>query len=140
VTLTPFRFWRRHHHPIRPQLTVGGVAVELIPKENIHMATTINVGQTLPLSVKYLDASGNDITADVTPDAPPAWTDTTPVTDTLTGFGSTATALGLAAGTDVITMDVTVGGVAFSATLDLTVAALVPVVASVEIVAGTPTP
>ena len=110
------------------------------------MASSENVGQTQALGLKFLDAAGNDVTAQVTPDSAPQWSDTTPATDTLTAAanGLTATALGLAAGDDTINVSVSFAGATFSGTYALTVvqpAPPPPQVASVQIVAvGPPTP
>lgn len=138
-----FRRHRRRHRD-RVILVVGNFAVELIPEESIHMATEINVGQTLPLSIRYLDTTGQPMGTPPTPDAPPAWTQTTSADDTLTPAtdGLSATALGLEAGSDVVNLTLAVGGVSFTATLDVTINAVVPVqtLGSIEIVAGTPTP
>ncbi len=138
-------FYRhRHHHHVRAVLIVGNFAVELIPQEILHMATTINVGQTLPLSIRYLDTTGQPMTTPPAPDAAPSWTNTDAAVATLTpaADGLTADALGVAAGSDVVDLTLMVGGVSFSASLDLTVDAVVPVqtLGSIEIVAGTPTP
>ena len=108
------------------------------------MASSINVGQTLPMTIQYLDAAGNVLTG-ITPDAAPAWSDTTPASDTLTAAadGNSATALGLAAGSDTISVALSVKGTPFSAELALTVvqpAPPPPVVASIAIVPGAPTP
>ena len=136
--------WRRHHHHIRVLLTLGNFTVELLPKETIHMATTINAGQTLPMTIEYTDSNGNKTSTWPT-DAAPAWSDTTPATDTLVAAadGNSATALGSAAGgDDTINLALSAGGVPFSATLALTVVPVVvaPTLASIAIIPGTPTP
>lgn len=107
------------------------------------MATTYTVGQTLPLSLSFLDQNGNPIgPPPPTPDSPPSWSNTTPATETVTASpdGLTASALALAAGTDTINVTVVVGGQTFNAALAVTVMAQALVLTSVEIVAGTPTP
>lgn len=108
------------------------------------MATEIKVGQTLPLSIRYLDQNGREMAATPIPDAPPAWGNSSPAVETLTAApdGATASAFGLAAGSDTIRVQLAVNGIAFTATLDVTVAEVVPTqtLTSVEIVAGTPTP
>ena len=108
------------------------------------MATTINVGQTLPMSIEYTDSNGNKTLTWPT-DGAPAWSDTTPATDTLVAAadGNSATALGVAGGDDTINLALSAGGVPFSATLALTVipaAPPAPVLASIAIIPGTPTP
>lgn len=108
------------------------------------MASSMNVGQTVPMSIEFLDQNGQPMAVTPTPDAAPAWAQTTPATDTLSAApnGLSATAVGLAAGSDTIHLNLTVAGVAFSATLDLTVNAVAPsqTLTSIGIVAGTPTP
>ncbi len=108
------------------------------------MAYTLDVGKTENLSIAYLDASGNPMVPVPTPDAPPSWSQSTPASETLTAAadGNTATAVGLAAGTDTIDVDLMVGGIAFKATIDATINAVAPpaqVLTSIAIVA-TPAP
>jgi len=104
------------------------------------MATSLIVGQTLPLSIAYLDQHGQPMATSPAADAPPAWANTTPATETLTASadGLTASALAVGPGSDTIRVTLAVGGVQFSATLDVTVAAAVQTLTSVEIVAGVP--
>ena len=131
---------RRHHPHIRVILIVGNVAVEIPVDGVIHMATSLNVGQTVPLSIKYLDQNGAEMVPTPTPDAPPAWAQTNSAAALLTASadGNTATAKGTLAGDDVVQLDLAVGGKSFTATLDLTIVAAAPVLTSVEIVAGPP--
>lgn len=105
------------------------------------MATTDTVGQTLPLSIQYLDQHGQPMQTVPTPDAPPSWSNTTPATETLTvaADGLTATALAVAAGTDTINLSLAVGGQTFTASLAVTVAAQPQVLTSIEVVASAPT-
>lgn len=100
------------------------------------MAATFNVGHTDTMTIAYLDQNGNPMLVTPTPDSPPTWVQTTPATDTLTvaASGLSAVALGLAAGTDVITLTVIVSGVTFTAVDDLTVTAAPQVLTSVAIV------
>lgn len=106
------------------------------------MATVVKVGQKLPLSIQYLDSSGQPLTAPPTLDGPPSWANTTPATETLTAApdGMTAEAAALAAGSDTVRVQLSVGGQQFTATLDVTVQSVAPpqTVASIAIVAGTP--
>lgn len=108
------------------------------------MATTMNAGQTLPLSIEYLDQNGMVMAVTPTPDAAPVWADTTPATETLTASpsGSSASVVGLAAGTDTVHLNLSVNGNVFSATLDVTVEPGVQreTLTSIRIVPGTPTP
>ena len=107
------------------------------------MATSINVGQSLPLSLKFADAAGNDV-ANPNLDGPPQWANATPGTGALSqaADGLSATYQGVAAGADTVRVVLTAAGQSFTATLDLTVVAVAPApnFASVQIVPGTPTP
>ncbi len=106
------------------------------------MAATLKVGQTLPFSIRYLDQNGIEMSPTPTTDAPPAWAQNTPATESLTAApdGLTASAIGLAAGIDTIQVTLAVGGNSFQATLDVTVEAVAPsqTLTSIEIVPGTP--
>jgi len=139
-----WHYHRHHHRHIRVALIVNGeFAVELTPNGVIHMAATINVGQTLPLSIAYLDQGGQPMASTPFADAPPAWSHTDATVSDLTAAadGNTASVVGLASGADTITLSVLVGGKSFNATLSLTVAAVMPppqVLTSIEIVADTP--
>lgn len=106
------------------------------------MATSINVGQTLPMSIEFIDTNGNTVSPAPTMDGPPKWSQNDSSVDLLTqtSGGLTAATQGTKAGSDVITLDLTIGGANFSATLDLIVAAAVSNIASIRIVPGTPTP
>lgn len=106
------------------------------------MASTIKVGQTLPLSIEFLDQDGNPMMPTPAPDAPPTWQQTSPATESLTAAldGLTASTTGVAAGGDTVHLNLTVGGIPFSATLDVTVEAVAPsqTLTSISIVVGTP--
>ncbi len=120
----------------------GDLAVELIPKGTVHMAATQDVGQTTSFSIAYFDQNGQPMAATPTPDAPPSWSQSDPAVDTLTASadGNTATALGIAAGSETIEVDLAVGGQSFKATIDMVVNAVVPtqILASIGIVASPP--
>ncbi len=135
---------RKHHMPVRVVLSVGNLAIELIPEDIIHMATELKGGQTLPLSIEYLDQNGTPMAVSPLLDVPPSWANNTPATETLTASpdGLTASALAVAAGTDTVRVSLSVGGVQFSATLDVTVPAFAPLqtLTSIGIVAGVPLP
>ena len=105
------------------------------------MAVSLNVGQSLPLSIEFLDQNGQPMATAPTTDAAPAWSNTTPAVESLVAApgGLTAQAVALAGGTDTIHLNLSVGGVAFSATLDVTVVAS-QILTSIRIVPGTPTP
>lgn len=108
------------------------------------MAASLQVGQTAPLSIAFLDQSGNPMATTPTPDSPPSWTNTSPTIETLTvaDGGLTATLTALAAGDDEVSLTVVVGGQTFTASVAVTVTAEAPpaqVLTSVGIVVGTPT-
>jgi len=87
------------------------------------------------MSLIFLDQSGNPMLVTPTPDAPPTWTDTTPATGTLTpaANGLTATELAIAAGTDTVSVALAVGGVSFSASVEIDVAAAPQILTSIAI-------
>lgn len=103
------------------------------------MSTSMNVGQTLPLSIAELDQNGQPMQSFVTPDSPPTWTQSdTSNTLTVAADGLTATLLAATVGTDTLSLTVIAGGKTFTATLDVAIAAAPQVLTSVEIVPGTP--
>lgn len=124
-----------HHHSPRPWLVVNGVAIELIPNQEIHVDITLSVGHTLTDSILFLDAVGNPMLTTVTPDSPPTWTQSTPATETLTASadGLTFSGPAIAVGTDSVGLTVVVGGVTFSASQSVTVTAAPQVLTSVAI-------
>ncbi len=139
-------WWNRRRHRRRyiVALVVGNFAVELTKGDTINMATTLNVGQTLPLSIRFLDQDGKEMSPTPTPDSPPQWAQSNSLAELLTqtADGLSATVVASAAGDDTISLDMSVGGRAFSAILQVTVAGVVvvPVLTGIEIVPGTPTP
>lgn len=96
---------------------------------------TFSVGHTATLGIVYLDQHGNPMLVPPTPDSPPTWAHATPATATLTpsADGMSATEAGVAAGSDSVSLSVTVGGLVFSATLPVTVSAEPQVLRSVDI-------
>jgi uncharacterized protein YjdB len=102
------------------------------------MATELNVGQTLQLSVAFLDQHGQPMATQPSPDAPPTWSQSSPPTATLTPSPDalSATETAVAAGSDVVSLSLLVGGHEFSATLDVTVNPEAQVLTSIEIVPG----
>lgn len=110
------------------------------------MAASLQVGQTVPLSIAFLDQNGQPMITQPTPDSPPSWTNNMPNIETLTvaDGGMSATLAALAEGSDTVTLSLTVGGQAFSATLAVTVSAEAPppppeqVLTNIGIVVGTP--
>ena len=100
------------------------------------MAVTLAVGHTLNMALAFLDQNGNPMLTTPTPDATPAWTDTTAATETLAPAASGLTCVGtpIAPGTDTVTLTLAVAGVSFSANLDVTVTAAPQVLTRVAIV------
>ncbi len=127
--------WHHHHHRWSLVLFVQDVYIYLSPKENLHMAVTLSVGHTLNMALAFLDQSGNPMLTPPTPDSPPGWTDTTSSTETIVPAASGLSCVGtpVAPGTDTVSVAVVVGGVSFSATLDVTVTAAPQVLTSVAI-------
>ena len=109
------------------------------PNERVSTMANINVtvGHTVSMKLVFLDQNGNPMLTAVTPDAAPAWSDTTPATGTLTvgADGLSATELAITAGADVVNVSLAVGGVAFAASLGITAAAAPQVLTSVQILA-----
>lgn len=100
------------------------------------MATTLAVGHKLEMQIAFLDQNGNPMLAVQTPDNAPTWSNSTPATETLTvaASGLTCEGMPLVPGTDTVSLTVSVGGVSFSATLDVTVTEAPQVLTSVAIV------
>jgi len=98
---------------------------------------TVSVGHTVSFALAFLDQHGNPMLTTPAPDAPPVWTDTTSATGTLSAApsGLTAQEIAVAVGTDTVSVALAVGGVAFSASIDLTVQAEPQVLTSVGILA-----
>ena len=95
----------------------------------------VTVGHIVNCSLVFLDQDGNPMVTTPTPDAPPTWSDTTPATGTLTAAsnGLTASEAIIAAGSDTISVKLSVGGVAFSASVPVTASAAPQVLTSVAI-------
>lgn len=140
--LWPHHHRRYHpsHHHVRVLFIVlindqpYHVAI-LEPHMEVHMSTIVNIGHTISLAVIFLDANGNPMLTAPTPDSPPAWTDTTPATETLAvaPSGLMAVATPVAPGTDTVSLTVVVGGKSFAATLAVEVDPAPQVLTSVQI-------
>jgi hypothetical protein len=124
-------------------LFINGVGVTLVssyllPQGRLQIMTTVNVGHTIAMSVAYFDTKGNPMLVAPKPDLAPVWTNTTPATETVAASadGMTAVATPVAVGDDTVTVAVMVGGVAYSASLAVTVDAAPQVLGSVQIVAS----
>ncbi len=105
------------------------------------MAYEIAVGETESLSIEYLDQNGEPMVPTPTPDTPPEWAQTDDTVQDLVAAadGLTATAKGLAAGSDTVQLTVIVGDKTFTDTTEATVTAPAQILTSVRIVA-TPAP
>jgi hypothetical protein len=95
----------------------------------------MTVGHTASFSIVFLDQDGNPMQTTPTPDSPPTWSDDTPATGTLTpgAGGLTASEVAIAAGTDNVSVSLSVNGTAFSASQQLVVSAAPQVLTSIEI-------
>lgn len=100
------------------------------------MSVTLSVGHLLNMSIAYLDQHGNPMLVTPTPDSPPVWANTTQATETIVAAadGNSAVGTPVAPGTDTVSLNVSVGGAAFPATLDVTVTPEAQVLTSVSIV------
>lgn len=96
---------------------------------------TVSIGHTVACSLVFLDQSGNPMLITPVPDALPVWTDTTPATGTLTPSpdGLTANEVALAAGSDTISVSLSVASVAFTASVGVVVSPAAQVLTSVSI-------
>lgn len=101
-----------------------------------HMsAVSVTVGHTVTCSIVYLDQNGNPMLTAQTPDAAPAWAQTTPATETMavSADGKTNMLTAVTAGSDSVSVALAVGGIAFSASIDITVVATPQVLTSIGI-------
>jgi hypothetical protein len=124
-------YHRRRHHNWR--------VIErriLQPGENTLMDITTSVGHTVTYAINFLDALGNPMVATQVPDAPPTWGDAPAPAGcaTFTAGGLSATDLCNAAGLDTVTVTLSVGGTAFTATSIVTISAAPQVLTSIELV------
>jgi hypothetical protein len=103
------------------------------------MPLKVTVGHSVSCGLLFLDQNGNPMLTTVVPDAPATWSHVQSGTsvDTLTpsGDGNSASVDALSPGTDTLSVSVVVGGLTFSATLDIEVDPAPQVVSSVQIVA-----
>ena len=99
---------------------------------------TLTVGHTAGFAIEYDDANGNPMLTTPTPDSPPTWTDAPNpagcVTFTVSADSNSATDLAVAEGVDAVGVTLMVGGVAFSATSNVTVSAAEQVLTSIQII------
>lgn len=99
------------------------------------MAITLAVGHKLEMALIFLDQNGNPMLKTPSPDSVPIWGNTTSSTEMLAPAASGLTCEGtpLATGTDTVSTTIMVGGVTFTASLDVTVTASPQVLTSVAI-------
>lgn len=99
------------------------------------MSVVATLGHTITCTIAYLDANGNPMLTPPAPDAPPAWTQTTPATETMavSADGLTDVLTSVAAGTDVVGVTAVVGGATFTASLNVEVDPLPQVLTSIAI-------
>jgi hypothetical protein len=126
-----------HHGHVRVFLVVNGYWYELSAHKRTIIMEQLTVGHTDTMSIIYLDTTGNPMLVPVTPDSPPSWTNTpaTPPVDTFTVApgGAGAVLAATAAGSDTVTLSVTVGGKVYTATQAITISAAPQVLGSVAI-------
>ena len=100
---------------------------------------TVSVGHQVQASIRWLDQNGNDMATTPTPDSPPSWTDVeSPIGDmtlVVAADSMSAVETAVAAGTDVLTLALVVGGVSFSNTLPITITGAQQTLTSVDIAA-----
>jgi hypothetical protein len=101
---------------------------------------TVSIGHTVNMSIVFLDQNGQPMLTTPTPDSPPTWTDApSPAGDatlTVGAGGLTAADVAVAAGTDLVTLTVVVGGVTYTATQGITISPAPQVLTSVQIAAA----
>lgn len=108
------------------------------------MAQLLRIDEIDNLTIAVLDASGNPVTPPVTFDSPPVWAlvDTASSGASLVPDASGLSAVltpGAVGSTVTLNLTGVIGGVTFTASLDVTIVAGVSTVASISIVA-TPAP
>lgn len=137
------RMRSHHHHRKRLAIFISTdgldkVGAILIPEERIVLMDQVTVGHTDTIAIVQVDQNGNPMKTPVAFDAPPAWTNVpgSPPIDGLVvaADGSTAVATALAAGQDTITVTATVGGVTYTATLQLSISEAPQVLSGIKLV------
>jgi hypothetical protein len=142
------RHWwphKPHHHikyviffVLHEDQSYAGVFLK--PNEEIQLMSKLTVGHTDTLTLVFVDADGNPMIPQPTPDASPAaiWLNSpsspSPDTFSVSPDASTATVSATAAGADDISVAVSVGGQVFSASLHLDISAAPQVLSGVKIV------
>ena len=102
-------------------------------------AVTVAIGHQVQMTIEYLDQNGVVMVITPTPDSPPSWTDAqNPAGDmtlVVAADSMSAVETAVSAGGDVVTLGLSVGGVAYSATLPITISPAPQVLTSIDIVA-----
>lgn len=98
--------------------------------------TTVSVGHKIEMAIAFLDQNGQPMQTTPTPDAPPAWTNSSPNIDTLVvaSDGLSAEDDAEAPGSDTVNLSLAVGGVTYTATLPVVVSPEAQVLTSIAIV------
>jgi hypothetical protein len=131
--------YARPRHHVRVGLMINGEIFELHPNRRICIMENfpLNVGHTLDLVIVFLDTNGNPMLTQPTLDAPAMWTDgpSGSGVDTLTVAPDTLSAAmaALGPGTDTVSVSLSVGGKAFSATAGATITNAPQILGSIEL-------
>ena len=103
------------------------------------MSTSVTVGHQIDYALQYVDDSGNPMLQPVTPDSPPTWANAADPANCDTfnpaADGSSAVVIAQGAGSDTISVQVTVSGVNYSASDQVTIASAPQVLGGVQLVA-----
>jgi hypothetical protein len=128
---TTYRSHHRRHHRIVDLTTLNPNGV------TVMNPVTVSIGHTVNCVIIFLDQNGNPMQTTPTPDSPPSWSDAPSpsgaTTFTVGPGGLTASDLAVASGSDTISLSLSVGGTAYSATLGVTVSPAAQVLTSVQI-------
>lgn len=135
IAVTRVRVSERHHY--RRQYTKHYRFI-LHPGKN-DMTTNVTVGHQVDYSYEFVDVNGNPMQTPPTPDHNPTWSDSPSAAgvDTFTpaANGATAVVQALAAGSDTVSFSVSVGGVAYTASDQVLIAAAPQVLGGVKLIA-----
>jgi hypothetical protein len=89
---------------------------------------TVAVGHVVNMQIAYLDQNGQPMATTPTPDSPPSWSNSNTAVGSIVAAagGLTATEAITGAGSDTASVSLSVGGVAFVATLPISATAVTP--------------
>jgi hypothetical protein len=137
------RTLRHHHRRLFFYVIVNGrddlfQLFELKPGEHVMTSpVSVNVGHQVNCGIAYLDQNGNPMLTTPTPDAAPTWSNAPApagaATLTAAPGGLTAVDVAAAVGSDVVTVTLLVGGVSFTASVPVTIAAAPQVLTSIAV-------